>query len=114
MVRVLALDTYVLMGLPLIFGSPPRPRESEPYPEGRLPTLRFSSCGQEHSFYYHHWSRYILFAHRQSDVGCLGFVLAPLPQALPGGEPCIMYILFFANPTYAVGVRLIFSGYIHT
>ena len=24
-------------------------------------------------------TRYILFAHRRSDVGCLGFVLAPLP-----------------------------------
>ena len=28
------------MGLPLISGSPPRRRESEPYPGGRLPTLR--------------------------------------------------------------------------
>ena len=53
-VRVLALDTYLLMGLPLRYGgSPPRRRESEPYPGGRLPTLRFSRCGQEHSFRYH-------------------------------------------------------------
>ena len=41
------------MGLPLIHGSPPRRRESEPYPAERLPTLRFSSCGQEHSFHYY-------------------------------------------------------------
>ena len=34
-------------------------------------------------------TRYILFAHKQSDVGCLDFVLAPLPWALPGGEPRI-------------------------
>ena len=26
---------------------------------------------------------------RHSDVACLDFVLAPLPYALPGGEPCI-------------------------
>ena len=43
--------THVL--LPPIYGSPPRRGESEPYPGGRLPTRRFSSCGQEHSFHYH-------------------------------------------------------------
>ena len=43
---------HVLMGLPLIYGSPRR-GESEPYPGGCLPTLRFSSCGQEHSVHYH-------------------------------------------------------------
>ena len=44
---------HVLMGLPLTYGSSPRRAESEPYPGGRLPTLRFSSCGQEHSFHSH-------------------------------------------------------------
>ena len=45
---------HVPMGLPLLlYGSPPRRGESEPSPGGRLPTIRFSSCGQEHSFYYH-------------------------------------------------------------
>ena len=44
---------HVLMGLPLLYGSPPRREESKPSPGGRLPTLRFSSCGQEHSFHYH-------------------------------------------------------------
>ena len=45
---------HVLRRLPLLlYGSPPRRGESEPSPEGRLPTLRFSSCGQEHSFHYH-------------------------------------------------------------
>ena len=44
---------HVLMrSLPLLYGSPPRRGESEPSPGGRLPTLRFSSCGQEHSFHY--------------------------------------------------------------
>ena len=65
---------HVLMGLLLIYGSPPRRGESEPPPGGRLPTLRFSSCGQEHSFHYHQ----LHIAHRQSDVGFLDFVLAPL------------------------------------
>ena len=41
------------MGLPLIYGSPPRREESEPYPGRRLPTLRFSRCGQQHSFHHH-------------------------------------------------------------
>ena len=41
------------MGLPLLYGSPPRRGGSEPSPGGRLPTPRFSSCGQEHSFRYH-------------------------------------------------------------
>ena len=44
---------HVHMGLPPLYGSPPRLGESEPSPGGRLPTLRFSSCGQEHSFHYH-------------------------------------------------------------
>ena len=44
---------HVLMGLPLIYGSPSRRGESEPYPGGRLSTLRFSSCGQEHRFHLH-------------------------------------------------------------
>ena len=43
----------VLMGMPLIHGSPPQRGENEPSPVGRLPTLRFSSCGQAHSFHYH-------------------------------------------------------------
>ena len=42
------------MGLPLLHGSPPRRGESEPPPGGRLPTFRFSSCGQEHGVHYHH------------------------------------------------------------
>ena len=41
------------MRLPLLYDSPPRRGESEPSPGGRLPTLRFSSCGQEHGFHYH-------------------------------------------------------------
>ena len=41
---------HVLMGLPLIYGSPRRRGESEPSPGGRLPTPRFSSSGQEHNF----------------------------------------------------------------
>ena len=82
---------HVLMGLPLIYGSPPQRGESEPYPGGRLLTLRFSSGGQEHTEVVFTTARYILFAHRQSDVGCLDFVLAPLPLALPGGEPCNTY-----------------------
>ena len=44
---------HVLMGLPLLYGAPPRRGESEPSPGGCLPTLRFSSCGQEHSLHYH-------------------------------------------------------------
>ena len=33
---------------------------------------------------------YKIIAHRQSGVGCLDFVLAPLRQALPGRELCIV------------------------
>ena len=44
---------HVLMGLPHIYGSPLQRGESEPYPGGRLSTLRLSGCGQEHSFQYH-------------------------------------------------------------
>ena len=40
--------------------------------------------------------RYILFtqAVRQSDVGYLEFVLAPLPEALLGGEPRIYEYIY--------------------
>ena len=44
---------HILMRLPRLYGSPPRRGESEPSPGGRLPTLRSSSCGHEHSFHYH-------------------------------------------------------------
>ena len=81
-------------GIPLLYGSPPRRGESEPSPGGRFPTLH-SSCGQEHSL---HCTRYIGFAHRQSDVGCLDFVLAPLHYALPGGEPCTWYTVLYGLP----------------
>ena len=43
---------HVLIGLPCLYGFPPRRGESEPSPGGRLPTLRFSRCGQEHSFHH--------------------------------------------------------------
>ena len=36
-------------------------------------------------------TRHIVSAHRQSDVGCLDFVLATRPYALPGGKPCTAY-----------------------
>ena len=43
---------HVVMGIPLLFVSPPRRGESEPSPGGRFLTLN-SSCGQEHSFHCH-------------------------------------------------------------
>ena len=45
------------MGLPLIYGFPPRRGESEPYPGGREgaspDSASRASCGQKHSFHYH-------------------------------------------------------------
>ena len=48
-------------------------------------------------------TRYILFAHGQSDVGCLVFVLGPLPHAHPGdthGRDGTK--LFSPNPTKTI------------
>ena len=102
------------MGLPLLYGYPPRRGESERSPAGRLPTLRSSSCRQEDSFRYRQVHVFCPQAVRcwmfglRSCATPLGtsrrgtlymctcncplfffrthlFVLAPLPETLRGG-----------------------------
>ena len=58
---------HVLTGFPLLYGSPPRREESEPYPGGRFPTLSASRAADKNILFTA--TRYIVFAHRQSDHG---------------------------------------------
>ena len=46
----------------------------------------------------------MLFASSVTDVGRLLLVLTPLPQARPGGEPCIWCI-----PGYVLDIRVSFK-----
>ena len=77
------------MGIPLLCGSPPRRGEQTVL--GRAPPhLPLLELRTRKQFSPPPGTSYLP---RQSDIAYLDFVVAPLPKALPGGEPCIYYYL---------------------
>ena len=67
---------HVFMGLPLIYGSPPRRGESEPSREGASPHSASRAADKNIVFT---TTRYMLFAHRQVRCWMLGFRSCPTP-----------------------------------